>query len=383
MKVTITYFCDLSKSHYGPEPVAKNPELPRKNVAIMHGRGSGAWHKVCIFKFIPHLELIKMNPAKEAIMQNKPYSQNRWKQGNTSQGLNDRGADYQSMGWDKSGRDYHSSNYGQNASPNLNSNYRRQNNDQYLGSMHSAPPQNLGRARDDAEYAFNNSSRNFSNSQNQGQSQDARRHEGDSRHFGHDHEDNYSTYNTGYGPIGQSAYRNREDVLGIRGDNDTYAAATHYGYGRDNFDSTRYGESDRGFGGYDTERSLQSRYSTESDRIGSHFGKGPKGYKRSDSRIQEDAHEALTRDHDIDASEIEVSVKDGVITLSGAVPERKMKRLAEDCVETISGVIDVRNEISAASLLSSLFGNNTSKSEGKVSGTNRKNTSSSSNTDMM
>ncbi len=77
----------------------------------------------------------------------------------------------------------------------------------------------------------------------------------------------------------------------------------------------------------------------------SHFGKGPKGFKRSDDRIREEVSEALFHDHAVDASEIEVNVYDGEVILSGTVSERRMKRLAEDCVDNIIGVKDVRNEI--------------------------------------
>lgn len=75
------------------------------------------------------------------------------------------------------------------------------------------------------------------------------------------------------------------------------------------------------------------------------FGKGPKGFKRSDERIKEDVCEALYHDRSVDASEIEVSVKDCEVTLSGTVSERRMKRLAEDCAESVTGVSDVRNEL--------------------------------------
>ncbi len=75
------------------------------------------------------------------------------------------------------------------------------------------------------------------------------------------------------------------------------------------------------------------------------FGKGPKGFRRTDEKIREEVCEALYRDHSVDASEIEVSVKDAEVMLSGTVSERRMKRLAEDCAESVSGVSDVRNEI--------------------------------------
>lgn len=93
----------------------------------------------------------------------------------------------------------------------------------------------------------------------------------------------------------------------------------------------------------------QWQTSQDSSSSKSFFGKGPKGFKRSDERIKEEVCEALYRDHSIDASEIDVAVQGGEITLTGTVTERRMKRLAEDCVEAISGVTDVRNEIKVQS----------------------------------
>jgi len=74
-------------------------------------------------------------------------------------------------------------------------------------------------------------------------------------------------------------------------------------------------------------------------------GRGPKGYRRPDARIEEDVCEALTRHPDIDASDIEVRVQNGEVTLSGTVDERRDKRLAEDITEWVSGVADVHNEL--------------------------------------
>jgi hypothetical protein len=81
------------------------------------------------------------------------------------------------------------------------------------------------------------------------------------------------------------------------------------------------------------------------ERRGQHAGRGPKGYKRSDERIREDVNERLTDHPELDASEIEVSVEDGIVTLSGTVDDRRDKRLAEDIAESVSGVQDVTNNI--------------------------------------
>jgi len=74
-------------------------------------------------------------------------------------------------------------------------------------------------------------------------------------------------------------------------------------------------------------------------------GRGPQGYKRSDNRIMEDINEAMTRDHDLDASNISVEVKDGEVILKGTVSDRESKRRAEEIAESCSGVRDVQNQI--------------------------------------
>jgi len=76
-----------------------------------------------------------------------------------------------------------------------------------------------------------------------------------------------------------------------------------------------------------------------------HRGRGPAGYVRSDERIVDDVIDRLTQDEHIDASEILVKVEAGIVTLTGNVPERHMKRLAENLVADASGVRDVHNVI--------------------------------------
>lgn len=74
-------------------------------------------------------------------------------------------------------------------------------------------------------------------------------------------------------------------------------------------------------------------------------GRGPKGYTRSDDRIREDVCETLYLHPLVDASDIEVKVLEGHVTLSGTVDSREAKREAEKSIEHISGVIDVFNEL--------------------------------------
>jgi osmotically-inducible protein OsmY len=84
---------------------------------------------------------------------------------------------------------------------------------------------------------------------------------------------------------------------------------------------------------------------SSSSMRGPYTGKGPRGYHRSDERIREDVCECLTQHGQIDASNIEVQVSGGEVTLGGTVDNRQMKRMAEDAVEGISGVKDVNNQI--------------------------------------
>jgi hypothetical protein len=78
---------------------------------------------------------------------------------------------------------------------------------------------------------------------------------------------------------------------------------------------------------------------------GPHTGRGPKGYKRSDERLREQVCERLERHGRVDASEIDVKVEDGVVTLEGQVDDRRAKRLAEECAESVYGVQDVMNRL--------------------------------------
>jgi len=74
-------------------------------------------------------------------------------------------------------------------------------------------------------------------------------------------------------------------------------------------------------------------------------GRGPKGYRRSDETIKEDACEALYRSSGVDATNIEVFVQKGIITLKGFVEDRDQKRMAEAAIEKLSGIDDVYNEL--------------------------------------
>jgi hypothetical protein len=76
-----------------------------------------------------------------------------------------------------------------------------------------------------------------------------------------------------------------------------------------------------------------------------YYGRGPKGYQRSDERIREDVCQRLSDNDEVDASDIEVTVRDREVTLEGSVETRRMKHLSEDLADSVPGVEDVHNRI--------------------------------------
>jgi osmotically-inducible protein OsmY len=119
-------------------------------------------------------------------------------------------------------------------------------------------------------------------------------------------------------------------------------------YGGGDYGRSGYGGQERGF--WDRASDEVSSWFGDEEaerrrRIDHHRGRGPKGYTRSDDRIREDVNDRLTDDWRVDASNIDVSVSTGEVTLSGTVDSRDAKRRAEDLAENISGVKHVQNNL--------------------------------------
>jgi hypothetical protein len=83
----------------------------------------------------------------------------------------------------------------------------------------------------------------------------------------------------------------------------------------------------------------------QTGQTGQRTGRGPKNWTRSDDRIRDDVNERLAFHSDIDASEIEVEVHNGEVTLKGTVDHRQSKRAAEDIADGVHGVKQVHNQI--------------------------------------
>lgn len=88
-----------------------------------------------------------------------------------------------------------------------------------------------------------------------------------------------------------------------------------------------------------------SPYLLSRHQSGRFKGRGPRNYRRSDERIREDISDRLLFDEDVDATGMEVHVENGEVTLSGFVPTRSQKRIAEWIADSVPGVTDVKNQL--------------------------------------
>jgi BON domain-containing protein len=159
----------------------------------------------------------------------------------------------------------------------------------------------------------------------------------------------------------QWGYVDREDMRERRGDLQRPRSASTTrgfggeGYGSEQFAGDRYYEPRSGWGdpsGWGPEPGAPPRWSDlgGSERpgrfdSGPHAGRGPRNYQRADDRIREDVCDVLCDHGYIDASDIEVTVLNGEVTLIGLVPDRPQKRMAEDAAEQVSGVREVHNQL--------------------------------------
>lgn len=145
----------------------------------------------------------------------------------------------------------------------------------------------------------------------------------------------------GYGGGSMQRERDFDRSIGNRGGGRGWYGGEQSGGG---MSDGRYGGSDAASGGY-PQRGDAMSMGAGLGRGSGMTGKGPKGYTRSDDRIKEDVCDCLTDDHHVDASSIEVQVRNGEVTLGGTVDSRETKRRAEDLVERASGVKHVQNNL--------------------------------------
>ena len=137
------------------------------------------------------------------------------------------------------------------------------------------------------------------------------------------------------------------------------------GSGPTDYWQSGYGRS--GYGDAESGRSGQRGFA----------GRGPKGYQRSDERLRDEVSDRLMEHDEIDAGDIEVQVQDGEVTLTGTVPDRWMKRLAEDIAEQVMGVREVMNQVRIQNERESSGGQGGRSSSGSSTGSSGSSTGSS------
>lgn len=273
-------------------------------------------------------------------------------------------------------------------SQNLNSNYGNTNyNDDYgthtdhssysVDAMDHRRPQYSGDWNESRNSSQEWDSRSFENSEMPSQERSRNMHGMDSQRnfYGND-------YNRSSRFADSSRSPSFEDERYARGPQRMSTPTRSWGHQEDSMGQpwsgpSSFGSADTNYGGSETYGAGQyhgsSSYGESSSR--GFFGKGPKGYKRTDDRIKEDVCECLSRSPRVDASDIEVSVEEGCVTLSGTVDSKAIKRAAEMEIENLSGVDDVRNEIKVRR--SSEWGDSSSQSGMNASSKSAKTTKTS------
>jgi osmotically-inducible protein OsmY len=164
-----------------------------------------------------------------------------------------------------------------------------------------------------------------------------------------------------HGPIsaGHSGWVRNREWESRRGDWDRPAADERY---TENDWRTRNYTQTAGSSAFGAPDNYGGGLYSESERdrwTGRYAGRGPKGWRRSDERIREEVNEELTRNPEVDASDVEVAVLNSEITLTGTVDSRYEKREAEECSWRVPGVKDVHNQLrirqGAGSMIASVF----------------------------
>lgn len=70
--------------------------------------------------------------------------------------------------------------------------------------------------------------------------------------------------------------------------------------------------------------------------------------RRPDAQLAQELQEILTKDPELDSTEIEVEVEGGAVTLRGVVDSTDARLLAEELVESVTGVREVHNNLKVA-----------------------------------
>ena len=141
--------------------------------------------------------------------------------------------------------------------------------------------------------------------------------------------------------LGQGSHVHREDPNAV----DFHADTSYLGYGAyatldgSRVDSSEFADPDWAGAKLEPERPATPSAPRDPNGRASHDD------RRDNSHLHDEIRKLLTHDEQIDASEVEVSVVDGDVLLTGTVETLDLKHLAEDIAFRVSGVLDVTNQL--------------------------------------
>jgi hypothetical protein len=110
-------------------------------------------------------------------------------------------------------------------------------------------------------------------------------------------------------------------------------------------DSGARGQEGFGFPGEHTWGEEQFKAERREERGRQPSSGGQRARRRPDESLARDIHEVLTNDPELDATDIEVRVEGGAVTLIGTVNSSDAKLLAEELTESFPGVREVHNRL--------------------------------------
>ena len=64
-----------------------------------------------------------------------------------------------------------------------------------------------------------------------------------------------------------------------------------------------------------------------------------------DEKIREDIRDVLNASPVVEASDINIAVLNGDVTLSGVVKTNAIRQEAQNCLENVTGIVSIKNEI--------------------------------------
>lgn len=142
----------------------------------------------------------------------------------------------------------------------------------------------------------------------------------------------------------------------------------------DDFDAARIGEDLKGeafyYPGKRSEPSRDAdlgrgRSGTSWNRFENknYSGMGPKGWELSDEKLQTRVCEVLLHSHDVDPTELEITVKDKVVYVKGHIQSKGMRIVCEDLILSIPGVEDVFTDVIISNTQNFQINNSESKTE--------------------